>query len=113
MKVTLPTLVSFALAAAGSASAQQPAPTPIEQRVVAPSLPDQPNKEGVARPGGSMPTDSEGYVRTNRGPVDPTAEKPTAGAAAPSKGAPGTPASGPAPLPAGRPRLRARAARRT
>jgi hypothetical protein len=101
MKAALLALSSFAVVAAGSAAAQQTAPTPIEQRVVAPSLPDQPNKEGVARPGGSMPTDSEGYVRTNRGPVDPAAEKATPGAAAPSKDAPGAPASGPAPLPAG------------
>jgi hypothetical protein len=100
MRGTIPALVSFAMAAAGSAAAQQAAPTPVEQHVVAPSLPDQPNKEGVARPGGSMPTDSEGYVQTNRGAVDPAA-KPTPGAAAPSKGAPGAPASGPALLPAG------------
>ena len=67
MRVTIPALVSFAVAAAGSAAAQQATPTPVEQHVVAPSLPDQPNKEGVVRPSGSMPTDSEGYVRTNRG----------------------------------------------
>jgi hypothetical protein len=92
MKLTLPALVSFAVVAAGSAAAQQATPTPVEQHVVAPSLPDQPNKEGVARPSGSMPTDSEGYVRTNRGPVDPSAGKPTPDAA-PSKGAPAAPAS--------------------
>jgi hypothetical protein len=101
MRVTILALVSFAAAAAGSAAAQEAAPTPIQQRVVAPSLPDQPNKEGVARPGGSMPVDSEGYVQTNRGAVDPAAAKPTPGAAAPSQGAPGAPASGPALLPAG------------
>ena len=31
---------------------QGPVPTPAEEHVVAPSLPDQPNKEGVARPSG-------------------------------------------------------------
>ncbi|HEX2798615.1 MAG TPA: hypothetical protein VHQ44_02985, partial [Thermoanaerobaculia bacterium] len=72
MRLTIPALVSFALAAAGSAAAQQATPTPIEQHVVAPSLPDQPNKEGVVRPSGSMPTDAEGYVRTKQGAIDPT-----------------------------------------
>jgi translation initiation factor IF-1 len=72
MRPLIPALVSFAVAAAGWAAAQEPTPTPVEQHVVAPSLPDQPNKEGVVRPSGSMPTDSEGYVRTNRGVIDPT-----------------------------------------
>ena len=81
---------------------QGPVPTPAEEHVVAPSLPDQPNKEGVARPSGSMPTDSVGYVQTKRGPVDPSAEKPTPTAAS-SKGtpvAPVVPGSGPGLLPA-------------
>ncbi len=82
MKLTLPALVSFAVVAAGSAAAQQATPTPVEQHVVAPSLPDQPNKEGVMRPSGSMPTDSEGYVRTNRGAVDPSSTSPAPGGAA-------------------------------
>lgn len=98
MKPTLAAVLALAAVAGVPATAQQ-VPTPVEQRVVAPSLPDQPNKEGVARPSGSMPTDSEGYVRTNRGPVDPSAGAPTP-AGAPSKGAPAPPVSGPAPVPA-------------
>lgn len=98
MKVALAAALAFAAVAGVPATAQQ-VPTPVEQRVVAPSLPDQPNKEGVARPSGSMPTDSEGYVRTNRGPVDPSAGKPTPDAA-PSKGAPAASAPGSAQVPA-------------
>lgn len=109
MRVTILALVSFAVAAAGSAAAQQPTPvaqqptpTPIEQHVVAPSLPDQPNKEGVVRPSGSMPTDSEGYVRTNRGAIDPTSTSPSPRTAAPGT-ATGSAAAGttlvPAPTP--------------
>jgi translation initiation factor IF-1 len=82
MKLTIPALVSFAVVAAGSAAAQQATPTPVEQHVVAPSLPDQPNKEGVVRPSGSMPTDPEGYVRTNRGAIDPSSTSPAPGGAA-------------------------------
>jgi hypothetical protein len=94
MKKLLPAALTF-LAVGAVPAAAQPAPTPVEQRVVAPSLPDQPNKEGVARPSGSVPTDSEGNVQTNRGPVDPA--KPAAGSAVTAKGAPD---SGPAVLPA-------------
>ncbi|HEX7528567.1 MAG TPA: hypothetical protein VF425_05620, partial [Thermoanaerobaculia bacterium] len=93
MKLTRAAVFALTAVVGVAANAQQtPAPTPAEEHVVAPSLPDQPNKEGVARPSGSMPTDSEGYVRTNRGPVDPSAGKP-APDAAPSKGAPAAPAS--------------------
>ena len=111
MKVTIPALVCCAVAAGGSAAAQQatptPAgqqatPTPVEQHVVAPSLPDQPNKEGVVRPSGSMPTDSEGYVRTNRGAIDPTSTSPGPGGAAAKGTATGPAAAGtqvPAPTP--------------
>jgi len=100
MKLTLAAVLAVAAVAGVPATAQQ-VPTPVEQHVVVPSLPDQPNKEGVARPSGSMPTDSEGYVRTNRGPVDPSAGKPTPGADATSKGAQAAPASGLAVVPAG------------
>jgi hypothetical protein len=105
MRLTIPALVSFAVAAAGSAAAQEEKPTPVEQHVVAPSLPDQPNKEGVVRPSGSMPTDSEGYVRTNRGAIDPTSTSPAPGGpAAPGSaagsGAAGTAPAGRAPAPA-------------
>jgi hypothetical protein len=81
MRLATFALVFFALAAGGPSTAQEakptpvkqePTPTPVEEHVVAPSLPDQPNKEGVVRPSGSLPTDSEGYVRTNRGVIDPT-----------------------------------------
>ena len=91
MKPARVAVLALAVVAAFSSAAQQtPAPTPeptragsslvpspAEEHVVAPSLPDQPNREGVARPSGSMPTDSEGYVRTNRGAVDPSAATPT------------------------------------
>jgi hypothetical protein len=103
MKITIPALVSFAVAAAGSAGAQQAAPTPIEQHVVAPSLPDQPNKEGVVRPSGSMPTDSEGYVRTNRGAVDPSSTSPAPGGAAAQGSATGSGAAGTVSVPASTP----------
>jgi hypothetical protein len=83
MKLTIPALVSFAVVAAGSAAAQQATPTPVEQHVVAPSLPDQPNKEGVVRPSGSMPTDAEGYVRTNRSAIDPSSASPSSAPAPP------------------------------
>jgi hypothetical protein len=91
------------MAAAGSVAAQQATPTPVEQHVVAPSLPDQPNKEGVVRPSGSMPTDSEGYVRTNRGAVDPTATPPAPGGAATKGSASGSGAAGTASVPASAP----------
>jgi translation initiation factor IF-1 len=100
MKVTLPVLVSFAVAAAGSAAAQQTVPTPVEQHVVAPSLPDQPNKEGVVRPSGSMPTDAEGYVRTNQGAIDPTSTSPAPGGASARGSATGSGAAGMASVPA-------------
>ena len=100
MKVTLPALVSFAVAAAGSAAAQQTVPTPVEQHVVAPSLPDQPNKEGVVRPSGSMPTDAEGYVRTNQGAIDPTSTSPAPGGAVAQGSATGSGAAGMASVPA-------------
>lgn len=93
MKIARTLAAVLALAAvAGNPAYAQMVPTPIEQRVVAPSLPDQPNKEGVVRPSGSMPTDSVGYVRTNRGPVDPLAPTPVV---AGPKAAPAAPAAGP------------------
>jgi hypothetical protein len=78
-------LVALAAGVAATGAAQQATPTPAgaEQHVVAPSLPDKPNKEGVVRPGGSMPTDSEGYVRSKRGEVDPSAPTPAPTPAAP------------------------------
>src|SRR5258708_4879770 len=101
MKAGILALVSLAVAAAGSAAAKDPTPTPVEQRVVAPSLPDQPNKEGVVRPSGSMPTDSEGYVRTNRGVIDPTsASPPPAGGASTQAPVAGPGVVGTAPTPA-------------
>jgi translation initiation factor IF-1 len=108
MRVRILALVSFAVAAAGPAAAQQPTPTPIEQRVVAPSLPDQPNKEGVVRPSGSMPTDSEGYVRTNRGAIDPTSTSPSPGTATPGT-ATGSAAVSTAPVTASAPPSRGKA----
>jgi hypothetical protein len=100
MKLAISALISFAVTAAGSAAGQQATPTPIEEHVVAPSLPDQPNKEGVVRPSGSMPTDSEGYVRTNRGAVDPTSTSPAPGGAAAKGSTSGSGAAGTASVPA-------------
>jgi len=77
MKPALAAALALAAVAVVSNAQQTPAPTPAEEHVVAPSLPDQPNREGVVRPSGSMPTNSEGYVRTNRGAVDPSAATPT------------------------------------
>jgi hypothetical protein len=88
---------ALALAAAGVPAAAQPTPTPAapEQHVVAPSLPDQPNKEGVVRPSGSLPTDTEGYVRSGRGAVDPSTGTPAPRADGSASGAPAARAPGP------------------
>jgi hypothetical protein len=102
MKLTTAALLTFAAGAAGAVAAQKapptPTPAPVEQHVVAPSLPDEPNKEGKVRPGGGIPTDEYGNILAGPGGVvDPSAAKPTPGAGGTSKGAP---ASGAAPLPA-------------
>jgi len=91
---------SLLVSAAGQAGAEPPAtpaarPESAPQHATAPSLPGQPNKEGVVKPQGGMPMDSEGYAITNR--YDPNA--------APAKstaGAPPAPAGGPAAAPAGK-----------
>jgi len=85
MKLITVALVTFAAGAAGTVAAQQatPTPAPAEEHVVAPSLPDQPNKEGVVRPGGSMPTNPEGYVTTKQGTVDPSSASPSPAPAPP------------------------------
>lgn len=89
MKIPTAVLVAIAAAAAWTLAAQQAVPTPAEEHVVAPSLPDKPNKEGVVRPGGSIPTDAEGYARTNRGAIDPSSASPSsASAPAPSTSSP-------------------------
>lgn len=78
---------------------------------MAPALPDQPNKEGVVRPSGSMPTDSEGYVRTNRGVIDPTSTSPAPAGTAVTRtstaGAPAATSSAPAPAPHGKAKVKA------
>jgi hypothetical protein len=89
------------LAAAGAAFAQQQAPTPIPQTVVVPSLPDQPNKEGVVSPSGAMKSDPAGYVRNDAKPVEPGASTPAAGTPSGVSPGPGIgPGIGPAPAPA-------------
>lgn len=104
-------LVSFVFAAAGAAFAQQPAPTPISERVVVPSLPDQPNKEGVVKPTGAMQSDPGGYVRNDAVPVQPGSTPGPAPAAGPPAAGPGigSAAAAPAPEagPRGRPAIRA------
>jgi len=91
MKLRIPALVSFLAAAAGPVAAQQATPTPVEEHVVAPSLPDQPNKEGVVRPSGSLPTDAAGYVTSKMGgEVNPASTSPAPGGAAQQGGATGS-----------------------
>jgi len=93
-------LLLVALGSTGAVSAQQQVPTPIPQNVVVPSLPDQPNKEGVVNPSGAMKTDEAGYVRNDAKPVDPGAPAQTgARGVAPGPGimAPASPAPAPAP----------------
>ncbi len=103
----VPILAFLALGTAGAAVPQQPAPTPAGERVVVPSLPDQPNKEGVVKPSGAMKTDAEGYVRNDASPVDPAKPAPatrgpaTGVAPGPGIGVPATPP--PAAEPAGKP----------
>jgi len=93
-------LIAFAVSAAGPAVAQTATPTPIEEHVVAPSLPDQPNKEGVVRPSGSLPTDAAGYVTSKMGgAVNPASASPAPGGAAPQGGATGAAGTASAPAP--------------
>jgi hypothetical protein len=87
----------IALATAGAAPAQQPAPTPPDQHVVVPSLPDQPNKEGVVKPSGGMKTDAEGYVRNDATAVDPNPPPPATTGGASGQPAPGPGIGAPAP----------------
>jgi hypothetical protein len=62
---------SLVLGTVGTAGAEPP-PTPVAkpesapQHVTAPSLPGQPNKQGVVKPDAGMPMDSEGYAITKR-----------------------------------------------
>jgi len=81
---------------AGAEPPATPTPNPqsAPQHVTVPSLPGQENKEGVVRPEGGMPMDTEGYAVTKR--YDPNAPTPKPAAAA--KGAPaGSTAPAPAP----------------
>ncbi|MGE5344325.1 MAG: hypothetical protein ACM3JH_00075 [Acidithiobacillales bacterium] len=80
------------LALAGALDGQQPAPTPPEQHVVAPSLPDQKNSESTVRPSGAMRTDAAGWVVTGSGQCP--------GRRAPQASARGA-AAAPAPAPQG------------
>jgi hypothetical protein len=85
-----PKLSGVALACltlAGALVGQQPAPAPPEQHVVAPSLPDQKNKESTVRPSGAMRTDAAGWVVTGSGQC-PGRRAPQASA----RGAAGIPA---------------------
>jgi len=90
-------LLLLAVPAGSPAAAQQSAATPVPQRVTAPSLPDQQNKEGVVRPSGAVATDVEGNVRNRAGSIDVSSSSPAAAPGAPP--APGAPAPG-APVPA-------------
>lgn len=98
------TALLLALAVTGASFAQQPAPTPASERVVVPSLPDQPNKEGVVKPSGAMKTDAEGYVKNDAKPVEPQTAPPAGAGGATARPAfgpgIGAPALAPAP-PAG------------
>jgi len=92
MKNAAAFLLSFSAAGAAFGQSQPQAPTPIPQSVVAPSLPDEKNKEGVVRPGAAQQTDSAGWVQTNVGQIDPNAPKTSSPAPA-AAGAPGGPAA--------------------
>jgi len=98
MKITLAAVLTLAAVAAVTATAQQPQPVeaqkpkPAEQSVVAPSLPDEPNKEGKVRPDGSIRTDEYGNILQVPGVVDPSVT-PNAG---PPPGVPAPPGSAPA-----------------
>jgi len=99
MKIPLVAVLTLAAAAAVTATAQQPVPVEAqkpkaaEQSVVAPSLPDQPNKEGNVTPSGGIRTDEYGNTLQNiGGAVDPNAT--------PNPGAP--PVGQPLPVPAPR-----------
>jgi hypothetical protein len=109
MKTTRFVVLTLAAVAAVSAHAQQPVPVEAqkpkaaEQSVVAPSLPDQPNKEGNVTPSGGIRTDEYGNILQNiGGAVDPNAT-PNPGAPPvgqpPPVAAPGASAGGPAPYP--------------
>jgi len=113
MKIALVAVVTLAAVAAVTATAQQPQPVDAqkpkaaEQSVVAPSLPDEPNKEGKVTPGGGIRTDEYGNILQNSGAVDPNAVPnatpnagPPPGRQAPPAGAPAAPqAPGSAPYP--------------
>ncbi len=100
--------VLLALAFAARAAAQQPAPTPATERVVVPSLPDQPNKEGVVQPSGAVKTDAAGYVENTGAPVEPRTPAP-AGAVGTAPVAPGPGIGVTAPPPTRAPAPRAEA----
>jgi hypothetical protein len=97
-------LLAFSAAGiAGTAAAQQPAPTAPPQSVVVPSLPDQRNKEATVQPSNALQTDEAGWVK-NGPAADPKAGGAAAGGAAkgavgpvgPGVGFPPPPAAGPA-----------------
>lgn len=92
-------LLLASIVAAGAADGQQPAPTPSEQHVVAPSLPDQKNKEGTVRPSGAMQTDSAGWVVNNPPPADAKGAEAKGSGGATRGSAAAAPAAGPASLP--------------
>ena len=97
----------LATAVAGTATAQQAAPTPLPQSVVVPALPDQKNRETNVRPSGTLAIDAAGWVKTGNDKADGgQTPPPNPGAAAdrasPGRGAAGGfPASAPAPSPGG------------
>lgn len=62
-------LLGLTLLAAGASAAEPPAtpaarPESAPQHVTAPSLPGQQNRQGVVKPDGALPMDSEGYAVT-------------------------------------------------
>jgi hypothetical protein len=96
--IRLLTLAVLGAAIALAARGQQPAPTPAEQHVVAPSLPDQQNKESTVRPSGAMQTDSAGWVVNGQGETDSKGASPKASRGA-KPGVAAAPPAGPASFP--------------
>jgi hypothetical protein len=94
-------VLSVLFLAVGALGGQQPAPTPPEQHVVAPSLPDQKNSEGAVRPSGAMQTDAAGWVVNGPGQATPRAAPQAAPARAARATAPAGPAGSPAAPPSG------------
>jgi hypothetical protein len=96
------TLLILMSGISGSAlRAEDPPPTPqaAPQHVTVPSLPGEPNREGVVKPGGGLKTDQYGNLTQSIGPPPASTAPTTPGAAARPSGRTASP-SGSATVPA-------------